>query len=422
MSAGPILIFDKSLLEALSPDEAVWLGRFYRVNMTPMFFVETLADLEKSTDGNRTPEQVVGRLAEKTSVMSADPNVHHSRLCAGDLMGHPVEMRNFVVMGGGRSVQKDGIEGVIFDQSSESKALDRWGRGRFYEIERDQAKAWRAALANLDLDATAKNFRPLVEGTVRPKNLSDIKKFADGIVNDPALSERVLGAALQTLGVPYELWPQIYERWKAAGCPTLPLFAPYAAHVMTVDLFFALAIAAGLIAKERPSNKADIAYLCYLPFCMVFASMDKLHARTVPLFLNGKQQFLWGGDLKTELKRLDDYYSALPEETKARGVMSFAHVPPIDGEFMTTRLWDEFMSPRWRKPREPRPDPASDPAEGQRVEDLLREVNEKLKTSTPAVREVRVKDADFVIIESVVPRKLGKWQIVPPEAVSRDPQ
>jgi hypothetical protein len=40
MSAGPILIFDKSLMEMLSPDEAVWLGQFYRVNIVPVFLVE----------------------------------------------------------------------------------------------------------------------------------------------------------------------------------------------------------------------------------------------------------------------------------------------------------------------------------------------------------------------------------------------
>jgi len=294
MAAGPILIFDKSLLEALSPDEAVWLAQFYRVNMTPLFFVETLADLEKEVDGGRTPEHVVGRLAEKTSVMGVDANVHHSRLCAGDLMGYRVEMRNYVVRGGGRSVQKGEQKGVIFDESEESKALGRWRAGEFMDVERQHARAWRAALANLDLEATSEQFKPLVQGETRPKNLADIKRFADGVMNDPALSERTLGATLQTLGAPYELWPAIFERWKNAGKPVLPAFAPYAAHAMTVDLFFALAIAAGFIAKERPSNKADIAYLHYLPFCMVFASMDKLHARTVPLFLTGKQQFIWG--------------------------------------------------------------------------------------------------------------------------------
>jgi|SRR5580765_912763 hypothetical protein len=86
MSSGPVVIFDKSLLEALSLDEAVWLGQFYRINMTPLFFVETLADLEKSPRDDRTPEQIVERLAEKTTAISADPNVHHSRLCAEDLV------------------------------------------------------------------------------------------------------------------------------------------------------------------------------------------------------------------------------------------------------------------------------------------------------------------------------------------------
>ena len=61
MSAGPILIFDKSILEALSMDEAVWLGRFYRVNMTPLFFIETLADLERGTQSSRSRYLVVYR-------------------------------------------------------------------------------------------------------------------------------------------------------------------------------------------------------------------------------------------------------------------------------------------------------------------------------------------------------------------------
>jgi hypothetical protein len=92
MSAGPILIFDKSLIEMLSPDEAVWLGQFYRVNIVPVFLVETLADLEKEVAAGRTPEQVVGRLAEKTNIMTADPNTHHWRLALSNLLGAEVHL------------------------------------------------------------------------------------------------------------------------------------------------------------------------------------------------------------------------------------------------------------------------------------------------------------------------------------------
>jgi hypothetical protein len=73
MGLGPITSFDKSLLEALSLDECAWFGQYYRINVALIFLIETLTDLEKEVSNGRTPEQVVGRLAEKTGAISADP-------------------------------------------------------------------------------------------------------------------------------------------------------------------------------------------------------------------------------------------------------------------------------------------------------------------------------------------------------------
>jgi hypothetical protein len=74
---GPILIFDKSTLQSLNPDEALWLDNFFYTNITPLFFIETLADLEKHVKAGRTPEQVVRSLADKTPVLDCKPSVHH---------------------------------------------------------------------------------------------------------------------------------------------------------------------------------------------------------------------------------------------------------------------------------------------------------------------------------------------------------
>jgi len=60
MSFGPILIFDKSTLQGLNVDEAVWLDNFFMTNITPLFFIETLSDLEKEVRKGKTAEQVVG--------------------------------------------------------------------------------------------------------------------------------------------------------------------------------------------------------------------------------------------------------------------------------------------------------------------------------------------------------------------------
>src|SRR5258705_7856842 len=46
---GPITLFDKSFLQAISLDEAVWFDRFFMPVVCPVFYVETLGDLGKES-------------------------------------------------------------------------------------------------------------------------------------------------------------------------------------------------------------------------------------------------------------------------------------------------------------------------------------------------------------------------------------
>jgi hypothetical protein len=95
VDVGPITLFDTSALESLSVNEAVWLDTFYLANITPLFFVETLADLQKAIRDGRTPEQVVGNLAEKTPTGGGMPNVHHAALAVAELMGQQIKQTGF---------------------------------------------------------------------------------------------------------------------------------------------------------------------------------------------------------------------------------------------------------------------------------------------------------------------------------------
>src|SRR5260370_24750204 len=87
MAQGPSLLFDKSSLESLSLDEAVLMDNFYMSTITPLFFVECLADLEKKISSNSTPEQLVGSLADRTPDSQGYPNVHHMNILKGKLSG-----------------------------------------------------------------------------------------------------------------------------------------------------------------------------------------------------------------------------------------------------------------------------------------------------------------------------------------------
>ena len=61
---GPATLFDKSFLQSLSLDEAVFFDHFFLPVISQLFYVETLADFEKRVREGRTPEQEVGIIAE----------------------------------------------------------------------------------------------------------------------------------------------------------------------------------------------------------------------------------------------------------------------------------------------------------------------------------------------------------------------
>lgn len=75
MSLGPVIIFDKSTLQGISTDESVWLENYFVCNITPIFYAETLADIEKNNSGSRNPIDIVRELALKTPEMESYPNV-----------------------------------------------------------------------------------------------------------------------------------------------------------------------------------------------------------------------------------------------------------------------------------------------------------------------------------------------------------
>ena len=116
---GPIALFDKSFLQSLNLDEAVWFDQFFIANISPLFYVETLADLDKEISHGRTAEQVVGGIAAKTPELSGAPNVHHQELLLANLMGQPISMSARPVIAGGRPVESGGKRGINIDISPE---------------------------------------------------------------------------------------------------------------------------------------------------------------------------------------------------------------------------------------------------------------------------------------------------------------
>ena len=412
MPAGPHLIFDKSALQSLSLDETNWLDNFFYTVITPLFYAETLADLEKEVSNGRTPEEVVGNLAIKTPDLQSTACAHHHKLLGSALYGGDLPLDGRIPRDQGQVVELDGKKGIFYSQSPEEEALDRWHKGEFLEVERQFAKAWRQKLSNVNHDKEYAFFqRWFLMG--KPKTLVEIKTLADAYI-DASPQEGSLRFGLVFFGIPEQAQDKIIDRWRAIGSPPIREFAPYFRHLFGVDLFFSLAVASDQISRVRPKgkadNKVDIAYLYYLPFCHVFVSGDNLHKRVVPLFLRPDQTFVDAAELKADLQKLDAYYWALPEEIKKTGFYKFAKHPPLDNSFLVTRLWDK-RGIEWRDAS--KPDPTDKVKDAKIIEELNR-ISDAAKSSDPNAR-ISIEETAFMQIKRSVARKKGKWDRFGPE-------
>jgi len=290
-------------------------------------------------------------LADKFPDMYGMPCSHHTELCVSNLLGHNVPMTGQIPLTRGRLVKHAGKSGVVIEQSPESEAFSRWQSSEFLEIERLYAHSWRRALHNLSLLAAAKLFRALGIDNNSCKNLQDANDLARAIVHTGDRQIELMASALEILDVPQRLHRDILRHWSAAEYPPLFEYAPYAAFVLTVALFFCIALAANLISSERASNRVDIAYLFYLPFCMMFVSNDRLHQSCAPLFLRNDQEFVWGQDLKRSLSKINEHYLQLPESDKEKGVISFASDLPQIEDPLIEHLWARLL-PKYRERKE----------------------------------------------------------------------
>lgn len=406
---GPITLFDKSFLQSLNTNESVWFDHFYLTIISPLFFMETLADLEKDMKKGRTAEQLVGEIANKTPELHSTPNVHHLDLVISDLLGQTITMDGRPIRGGGTPVNSRGRYGVNYSESPEEEAFRRWQANEFLEIEKRFAKAWRSQLEKMTFPETDDYAKKLGINTAKCKNIDDAYNVSGEIISSNNNPYELMAFIFNALNVPRNFHTDIIKQYQIRGLGPLTLYAPYAAHVVRIEIFLHICMSRGFISSQRPSNAIDIAYLHYLPFCKIFVSGDKLHKNVSRLFIRQDQTFIWGPDLKADLNTLNTHYMSLPKHITDQGIMKFANTPPVDEDSLTGALWDK-VNPNWRNSKQPKIP-------------LTKEANDKIIghikefRDAPAIGASRADlsedDIESLSVQRSIRHKRGEWYQLP---------
>jgi hypothetical protein len=134
---GPILTFDKSFLQMLSPEEVDELDLQFKIFVTPVLVSKILADLKHpSPRAGKLPEDMVRALARKMVGNHGIMQAHFRMLALGELSG-----RIRVPMAGS----------ILVDSTAPNVMTSRDGRGVIYDSRHDRER-WRVGGRQLHQD------------------------------------------------------------------------------------------------------------------------------------------------------------------------------------------------------------------------------------------------------------------------------
>jgi hypothetical protein len=343
---GPIIILDKSALQALSSDEIGILRKHYLPVIPPVLIYEVLGDLHKYKQKGKEEEFIV-HAANKLSTHEVKINVNRKKLCLGDLLGYPVTMERIPIVEGGTEITaSNGERGVFFDEPEEMKMIRNWQQGQWTVLEEKLSQEWRTITKSFNLQDWRDRLIAINERLPSLVNLGEVGQFVHSLVSDPKAQDFYLEVLLDEVPVSPQNRVLIMTRWKSGGYSMLSEFAPYAFHCLWVHLFFLCGLASKLISP-KPTNALDMEYLYYSPFCMVFTSGDNFLKEIAPYFLSPNQDFIEAKVLKDDLKQISEHWNGLTKEQKREYSYEYGGYPPQDTSSITHQLWLKNMLP-WK--------------------------------------------------------------------------
>lgn len=335
------IVIDKSTFQSLSYDELLRLTYYYKHNITPVLVMEILGDLKKEEkEGNPPSHNRVIDFATKLFPTITIINMHYAKPLRDELSGEGVlEMDGRPLVEIGKGVQTaDGRKGWVVGETQEEKAIYSWREGKFSQADHDLSNLWRNTTTQDDLLINLKKELKEKGEKIKVTKFEELDVLVTETIDKPENQQNFLFELCRTSNVNPANAHRTIVSWDRAGRPLLKDFVPYAYHILRVNTLFHMGLQCELIGT-RPTNKVDLEYLYYLPFCQIFTSNDHLHLKLAPLLLRKDQHFIKGSELKQDLKTINEYLVNLAEEERDK----FKKSPPFLEDSFTYQRYREYF-------------------------------------------------------------------------------
>ncbi len=334
------IVLDKSAFQSFNHNELILLNGYYRHNVTQILSFEIIGDLSKEAkEGKKPPAEQVKMLAYRLFPGDNLINVPCHLLPEQELLGKRVPMDGKPIIELERYVDlPDGNKAVQLKETLLEVAISNWKKGEFVDLDFANSASWRDRTTNADLLAQAKALLGAFPFLNNLKSMDEVNAFVEKFIADEQQQEAILMGAIKKY-VHHEAEKyNVVQRWFATGRPMLSDFAPYTLYCVKVEMLFQLGILNEHIGN-RPTNRLDLQYLYYLPFCDLFCANDKFFDTMIPYLVKTPDQYVKGSILKEDLKQAWVNIHNMSEEERK----PFYRKPIVDENSFTFKLWNKYF-------------------------------------------------------------------------------
>lgn len=360
------MVIDKSSFQSLNEKDLNLLHRYFMHNATPILVMEILGDLKK--ENADTSKSKVQALANKMLPTNSVMNDSYLDLIRGELLGEKVLMDHRPLLGNAKLVEdRSGTLGMKIAESENEKTITRWKNGEFSDFDELASRIWREVTTDKDLLENLKKEIEIPENRIANiKSLEHAKEYIHEIASHTGYHAQLLKIMMTEFSIDPIHAGQIFLRWERHEQKDLIIFAPYALFCLKIILVFHVALKKGFVGT-RPTNKLDLEYLFYLPFCHVFVTDDKFQKLLAPLFLEDNQMFVAGKDLKADLQEIENYLSTVSEK---KDIERLRKEPPQIPDLLVYKIWRKFLV--WPARRFPPPTESENKRALERMKEILK--------------------------------------------------
>lgn len=343
----PTLLCDKSTIQTLNRGELNLFRRYFNLNVPPILLSEIVSDLSKEFKDGLPADEVRG-LARKIVPGGSYINVPFQHLIEMELDGGKVPMNGVPCLAEGRAVHgEEGQLGTIVAETLQEEALLRWQAGEFEAAEKATATLWRERLRIPTLEEAMRQARANNPEIPKCANLREVAAAVDAILDGEAPVQLVAWFLRGAGGTPSGV-AELAEKVSGVARGKLRERFPYTYHCLRTALIFNLGMLTNRLGTKE-SNKLDVEYLYYAPFCQVFSSGDRFLVDLASVALPPGCRFLARQDLKNDLSGRLAQWEKLADEEKTEELQWVG--PPDEEGSVISLLWKELIGADYRRQR-----------------------------------------------------------------------